>query len=557
MNRTTSSEDALDDGSIRSLISAAGDPHVEPRPEHVEQVRDLLLDRLAAPRRATASHSLRLAPWLIAASILIAALVGTVPLLTRPANAWAQIAQALQEKPWIHVVTRESDRVLVESWISPRFQIVAFKYDHGPEHHGAEYHDLKTRIKAQYIAGENTVYRLPEGGESKYHVHELVLFQQFLRGEIFAVSPIPDTEIVEQKTRDVVEQGRKWKEYELTVREKTGRAAQQRMWLRVDPQTGLPRTWDIDSGGGKLQQTLEYPEAGPADILALGIPATARWVDRIPSDDLERVLAGLKVGRNRFDDYCEYVVYLNDVWRVWHKGRKWRVETVNLRLPTKATLVDFGKTPEDADFTWFKSREQDFVFNPQAICDGQTMWFYRYKPEPIVPDRPFSLKLESVDAQSVSGSADDSLMPWPHLLPEQLGHPSVYLPDAEREFVLEPKPSDGPAKTVRLRVRDAQDNDPQRPDEYRLWIDPENNYLALRAEATVFDSSGPHSKSGRPTRIAYIDTKILQDLARSPSGFWYPRRVIRTTSGSKYEQVTRFFLDFHGEIPDMLFQPPK
>ena len=74
------------------------------------------------------------------------------------------------------------------------------------------------------------------------------------------------------------------------------------------PKSRLPRFWDIESSGGeRLRREFDYPESGPADVVAMGVPATARRVDRVPADDLVRVLDGLKTGRNRFDDYCGYV----------------------------------------------------------------------------------------------------------------------------------------------------------------------------------------------------------------------------------------------------------
>ena len=140
------------------------------------------------------------------------------------------------------------------------------------------------------------------------------------------------------------------------------------------------------------------------------------------------------------------------------------------------------------------------------------------------------------------------MMPWPHLMPEQLGHPSVYVPDSDREFLFDSKPGDGPPNTVQLRVRNSRSKDPQRPDIYRLWIDPERNYLSLKSEMSVFEGGNVHGK------IAYVDTTTLTDFARSPSGFWYPKRVVRKTSDFRGEQVTRFALDFQVAIPDRLFE---
>jgi hypothetical protein len=553
MNQPTSDNHGNDLDDVSRWIAEAGDPSVEPRPEHIDHLRSLLLDRLGPVRRRTPQLGFQLARWLVAACFVIAAGLGIVSLLVRPANAWARVAKAMQAKPWIHIATRGPNSPQTESWISPTFQILASKYDHGPEHRGAEFHDLKMGIKTQYVALENTIYRLPEAADHQQHnARELTVFEQILRGKVFQSSPIPDTEIIGQKSREVVEEGKTWKEYELTVRWKARPDLPSRMWWRVDPETNLPHTWDIETAGGKIQQTIDYPVFGPSDILALGAPDTAKVVDRIPNNDLNRMLTGLTIGRNRFDDYCGYVWGTLGINRVWRKGQRWRVEMARPRTTTKAAIVEFyTKGPNDVDLAYWKEREKDIIFEAGALCDGQTIWYYNYKPQVMHHDQPYSSQLESVTSQAVTGAADDPMMPWPHLMPEQLSHPSVYVPDSDREFFLDPKAGDGPPNTVRLRVRNSRSKDPQRPDLYRLWVDPEKNYLSLKSETSVFDGGNIQGK------IAFVDTYTLADVARSPSGFWYPTRVLRKTSDFNGEQVTRFALDFEIAIPESLFVHQK
>jgi hypothetical protein len=130
-------------------------------------------------------------------------------------------------------------------------------------------------------------------------------------------------------------------------------------------------------------------------------------------------------------------------------------------------------------------------------------------------------------------------------------------PTPDRAFSIDPRPADGKPGTVRIAVRDTRFQDRKGLDLYRLWIDPGRTHLAMRAETAVFDSNGPRDKRGLPTKLAYLDTKILTDLDRSPSGFWYPTRVVRKVSGGSHDQVTRLLLNFRAEIPDSLFQPPR
>ena len=63
-----------DDALIVRLVREAGDPVVEPRPEHVAALRALLLDRLGPPRAARPRRTRWLAGSGLAAACLLAAL---------------------------------------------------------------------------------------------------------------------------------------------------------------------------------------------------------------------------------------------------------------------------------------------------------------------------------------------------------------------------------------------------------------------------------------------------------------------------------------------------
>ncbi len=378
------------------------------------------------------------------------------------------------------------------------------------------------------------------------------------------LSPYPDTEIASQSQREVVESGKTWKLYELTIRSISGRKFEVKMMVRVDPTSGLPRTWDVAGQGDSLRQVLDYPATGPQDILALGVPATAQRVDKVPFDDVDQILDRLKIGRDRFDDYCAYVWSGKTVNRVWRKGRRWRVE---LGIPLETTQPGSSEPdqiPDDADLDWWTAHEPLFLFRPEAICTAQTILYYHYKPKEFQRDPSNPWEQESVSSQFFYGTADDPPVPWPHLMPERAGHTWIGVPDPNWEFFVDLKPDDGPPNTLRFRVRNSLLNDPKQPDVHRLWIDPKKNDLVLRAESIVFEPSLPQpSRMNRATiqsrtnRPAYVETNVLEDLARSPSGFWYPTRVVRTTSNHQEDRVSRLVLDFHKPIPDDLFQPLK
>src|SRR5262249_22825202 len=133
-----------------------GDPHIEPHPEHVAKLRSLVLDRLGPPRAAGRWRSrLLVGSGLAAAACVAVALVAT---LGRPTVAWAQVAQALRGRPWIHgKILGPDGKQLVEQWLSS-------DRESGAERAGPEilFHDYKRKILTKYVPVERTLYRLPE-----------------------------------------------------------------------------------------------------------------------------------------------------------------------------------------------------------------------------------------------------------------------------------------------------------------------------------------------------------------------------------------------------------
>jgi hypothetical protein len=581
-----------DDDEVRGWIAEAGDFRVEPRPEHLGHVRQALLEHVGRPQEpvidpeeAETPLGIGLIRILAAACLFAAVIAGAVYLMPRLGNEdWANIAQPLQDQRWIHCVATSPDGFHQETWFSPRFEILAMKSDNGTGKWDAEFHDLKANIKTEYVAEEDTLYRSSEGQQIRRNPSkELDFFHHLLNGNGFKTSPYPDTEIVSHTRRELVDQGgKKWDLHELTVRGLTNRDFQVKMTIRVDPATKLPRSWDVTGDDGTLYQVLDYPATWPADIRALGIPATAKLVDHIPADDLDQVLNRLHVGRDRFDDYCAYV--WTDKWvnRVWRKGRRWRIELGTPRTTDPRVTFDPEQVPDDVELDWWNQHEPFILFRPEALCDGQTTWFYHYPLKSVIRNQMEAWEHKSVSTQYHYGTPDDRPVPWPHLMPEQIGHTHLVTNDPNWEFFVDLKPGDGPPNTLRLRVRDFHDEDSKLPDIYRLWIDPKKSDLVVRAESTILEPFSPSSVAGRPSEPVWnydagngrfarrvrpmrpaparsdeVETKVLEDLARSPGGFWYPTRVVRKSSKSREEQVIHFALDFDRPIPDDLFVPPR
>ncbi|QEH35772.1 hypothetical protein OJF2_43290 [Aquisphaera giovannonii] len=536
MNRTAPDPLDEDEARLRDLVVEAGDPSVAARPEYLADLRRTVLDRLGPPRRTR-----RTTPWLIGSGLAAASVAACLALafvLLRPANAWAQVARAIREQSWLHGRHVGPDgKVLSEAWFSPPTRAMASRSDRA-----IEYHDPARRTVTRFVPADGTIYLLPESSEL---VNASMDFYRALMDPSGSTrSPIPGTEVASQVRRKVEDGGRTWEDVELTLR-LVGGPGQLRLRFRLDPATGLPHSATLTGADGPPRTTLfDYPDRGPADVYELGAPRTAKVVDRTPGADLEAILAGLKAGRVGFDDYRGVMTQVPGVGlrAIWRKGRKWRVESL---FPTARSPQP---VPRDADGAWWTEHLDQFTRVVQAICDGDKVYYYRLEGDLSMGDgQPPRVSLNM--SQAINAS-DDPFMPWPDSFPEHLSHPNVWLPTEERTFSVEPKPDDGPAGTIRVRVSDIRFPGPARPDLYKIWVDPAKGYVAMKVETAILESLNP-------PKVAYIDAHVVEDLARAPGGAWYPTRVRRLTSNPKSEQASRFDLDFRTPIPDDLFRPLK
>ena len=141
---------------------------------------------------------------------------------------------------------------------------------------------------------------------------------------------------------------------------------------------------------------------------------------------------------------------------MWHKGPKWRIDRLR---PEQEDWTP----PADADTAWWKEHQSDFTFVPRIICNARAYWDYyladEWKPGMAGPKPGGRTRLgQTVGPNPLMGSGDDPVLPYwcQDLLPEQAGHPTAGIgePDHDREFLVEPKPSDGPPGTILLRGRD-------------------------------------------------------------------------------------------------------
>lgn len=508
-------------------------------------------NRIDPPRR-----SLR---WLLAAGMAAAVLIAASVWLWRPSVSWAEVGKALAGKPWIHGISKEKDGSNMEWWFSIERGIFAQR--HGKQ---ALFEDNRLHVRYEYDADADRILRQlsPEQSAGRSAAE---LFEGIMRGNVRAGLFVGDEEVIAQEARRVVDGGRQWLEYDLTLRSRflgTNRLTQLR--FRVDPETQLPysmRVKPMAASGGQIasesgfERIFDYPAQGPVDIYDLGAPRTAELIDRVPNDDLRRIIAAVESGRNDFDSYFAVVVSqgANDPWYsgeqtlIWRKGNRWRAE-----------IGYFNEQPPepgaDADrIAWWKEQVRHGKYQPVEVCDGKTV--YRAKFD--VPDA-HGKQLHTWEAvrrlQPGEGINVASQGLVRDRFPELYAYPMTLIaPSSHFTVEIDPHPAEGPNDSLLLKYLATPefkidgaffDN--------RYWVDPGKGY----ATRQYLLADGHQAGASRS------DAYTMEDFERSPRGIWYPTLVRRKVKMDPPpaenwmdETGTRFFLDFEAEIPDELFRP--
>ncbi|HVW39079.1 MAG TPA: hypothetical protein VHB99_17310 [Pirellulales bacterium] len=559
-NANGSHEDRRFDELSPELAAAVEAVLARPAPElSVERALARIAGRFAADGSIRNERPRRSRRWLLAAGMAAAVLAAAGVWLWRPSVSWAEVAKALAGKPWIHGVSKEKDGTTVEWWFSIERGVFAQRY--GKQ---ALFEDNRLHVRYEYDADANRIHRQlsPEKDAGRSAAE---LFEGIMRGKVRAGLFVGDEEVIAQEARRVVDGGRQWLEYDLTLRSRflgTNRLTQLR--FRVDPETQLPYSMKVTpmaALGGPIaadagfERIFDYPDHGPADIYDLGAPRTAELIDRVPNDDLKRIIAAVESGRNDFDSYFAVVVSqgANDPWYsgeqtlIWRKGNRWRAE-----------IGHFNEQPPqpeaDADrVAWWNEQVRQGKYQPVEVCDGKTV----YRDKFDVPD--------AHGKQSHAWEAVRRLQPGEGIevasqglvrdrFPELYAYPmTLVAPSSHFTVEIDPHPAEGPNDSLLLKYLATPefkidgaffDN--------RYWVDPGKGYATRR----YLMADGHQAGASRS------DAYTMEDFERSPRGIWYPTLVRRKVTMDPPpaenwtdETVMRFFLDFEAEIPDELFGP--
>lgn len=488
-----------------------------------------------------------------------------------PSPTLADVVAAIGRQEWIHVTATEADGTAREVWISPRREITALR-----DESWIEFHDHRLRVYYSYHRAEKQLYRVPEmrRGENQSYRMMFDAIRLLLQDDNAADSPLDrltflsersEMKLKSQERRQIETDGRKWLEHQLVVQFRDLPDPIE-MVFRVDPSTRLPtlcRMNGIWQAQRLIRETkFEYPEPGPVDVYDLGIPRTAKLIDRVPTDDIARIVDGVQAGRERFENYRaivvrrsdrEYAWWAEEPYVIYRKGDRYRVD-----FPLTARVL--AETPADDQgmAEWWKQRVKQITYFPMSISHRHVAYKYEYAFYRDA-DRTQRAKVESVRRTEHGGVDDEVFPPYWSYTPEFICRPPMGIPRQDHEALLETSPSEGLEGTLFLEVRRAgvlrqakDPNPPQlppQPNAHRYWIDADQGYLVLRNDSL----KGPAGEE------EIMQSVIVEKVMQSPQGYYYPAAVrqtnsVRSEDGEVFDQLYHFYLDFDVELPDSLFE---
>jgi hypothetical protein len=553
-----------------------------PLRQAVEQARDADVPEEVLTRALQRAHVLgaatpvrRFRPdrrLLLGAAAAVLLLVSAALWLAWPAESWADVARAVQGKPWVHGTAKLPDGETTELWFAPGREVIGMR-----DRYGTVFYDQRLRIVFSYKPEEKLLYRVPDTWGSRQEEFRALqrAFRALFRADASLDSPLPNADVVGQQRRRVRDGDRQWTDYEVTLRlgtETEGPLV--RLVFRVDPQTHLPHALtfrDVNPKPGQPAQEVtylfDYPDKGPADVHDLGVPRTAKLVDRVPENDLGRVLGGIRAGRDRLAPYHAVVAKLpgrktgsvSDLLRIWHQGRRWRIESGMLGqlrpAPGSRSVL-----PDDLD-AWWRSKLEGSTWVPVLVCDGRGVHEPDYARGGLNPQGGDFRMTQRV---SSSGDSLAYAQAYGTNFPEFWAYPDMPVPSEQFEAALETRAAKGTPGTVALIVRMSKAESGHHGGEafrwHRYWVDPTRDYVLLRAEwSTRFPEDAGVGDADPAEAPGFVEVSFEgEKYERSPSGVWYPtlaRQQRRGQDGKYTEEFYRFRLDFPVEIGEDHFKP--
>jgi hypothetical protein len=495
---------------LSELIREGGNPKVDRSPAQVASVERAILAKLQ-PQHLSAKKYSSLS-WSTPAKLLLALAAGVVLAVwvgqggtdIGVRRAWAQVAEKMRGKPWVHGVLRGQDDKSVEIWMSPTQKTAAMRI-RGTV---VSFSDFREGVLREYNPDENVISLRPidETDSAEFRLLSDV-FEMISEGQDLA--QLKRAEVVEQTSHEGKDGDNVWTEFEFTLRRRPGQGDTTRLVFRVDPSTRLPQSLSIvhtsqinpaqpnafpaDQPASMIRRfVLDYPASGPADIYALGVPKDAKIVDCGASANVQKLVKAIEAGRPKFDHYTAIVVpnfsverwweCWNGFYRVYRKGNRWRVEQCfPFTSATPERLRAEGGPVDDVDHAqWWLAEANKRFFFPMGVCDGKAVYQYDYDFAKGSDNGHGDLMPVLTAPPQVQPNAPSvTELTWSNIMPDLVGRFPLGIPSPHRSDRLDMHPKTGPSGTVLLETQSIKAASIHGPDSdlgtSRYWIDPSRN----------------------------------------------------------------------------------
>lgn len=317
-----------------------------------------------------------------------------------PGVSLADVAVAVLQQPWVHMTRIEPGGKTSECWYSPSKDISAWR-----DGDWIEYRDHRVKVYYAYDLHDKVLYRVPE--EMRRGMEDFASLIESLRVLMQSTQQVDNplerlgllgqkrtqAEMVKQKMEKVEEDGMKWLDYHLTLmwhEPKMPQPVEIQLLFRVEPETKLLRrsrySYKIQENDRAtiMDWRYDYPEKGPADVYDIGVSKTAKLIDRVPTNDLARILETLRADRQRMDSYrailvqrvegsCRPIGFPEVICR---KGDRFRRDTAIWTDPSimNDPNVNWPKGDKDAGDWWKKWIKDHYFLLPMSIDRGSTAY---------------------------------------------------------------------------------------------------------------------------------------------------------------------------------------
>jgi hypothetical protein len=542
MNHNASLEDWLE--SLGAALRAR--PRLTGRV--MDRVRESAADGSTAGLPTRTRHfTIRGHRRLVAASGGAVAMIGVamliaITLFPSQSAGWPEVTKAIQSQKWIR-----GTATFGTMWLAPERQIWAFSLN------GSHYfNDGRTKAKYEYRVGDKAITKLPLGEDNAQRILPLDALSQ----DTSAIGPwlFGTEKIIEQNRREITEAGKTWIEFQMVL----WRGEMNHVTLRVDPATRLPIYLLQTSPKDKTKSSMwefDYPTDGPADIYALGVPKEVKIDDRMPPDNVQRVIDAMAASRARIGNFRLIVgqsaSYSSSV--VYRKGNRWRIDSWRPQvaidsMPEASKEQDWGQ--------WFEEQLQLSKSMPFYVCDGKSVWENRsFQPG---EEPRWKLSQHTAPQDLMSGEGLGSLPSGPNVKIASLLFPDLS-PKRGWGFEFDLEPADAPGFVLLKRSAQTTRPDGALGHEW-FFVDPAKGYAVVRAELFTLPPDTPSEPAASQVR----QTISMEDFHESPQGFWYPTVVHNTShfaaNNSRgqgaiqpLKTMVRYHFDFDADLPDSLF----